>query len=102
MHRVRQPERGQAGYDEGMGAARPLVVTTEPELQMQLEHPSAEIIRSRADEVFGNEDKARTWLQRPRPIFGDRSPEQIIASGDVQGMKQVLEALIAIEFGTFS
>lgn len=84
-----------------MGAA-PHVVTSAAELQMQLEHPTAEIIRSRANEVFGNADKARTWLGRRRRIFSDRSPEQIIASGDRQGMRQVLEALIAIEFGTFS
>jgi uncharacterized protein (DUF2384 family) len=84
-----------------MGAASH-VVTSGAELQMQLENPTAEIVRSRANEVFGNADKAGIWLQRPRPTFGDRSPEQIIASGDTQGMRQVLEALIAIEFGTFS
>jgi hypothetical protein len=37
-----------------MGAAHPLVVTSDAELQMQLDHPSPEIIRSRAAEVFGN------------------------------------------------
>jgi uncharacterized protein (DUF2384 family) len=72
------------------------------ELQRQLDHPSAGIIRSRAAEVFGNPDKARTWLSRSRRIFDGRSPDQIIASGDVEMMREVLKALIAIEFGTFS
>jgi uncharacterized protein (DUF2384 family) len=85
-----------------MGAAHPLVVTSAAELQMQLDYPSAEIIRSRANEVFGSADKARTWLSRSRRIFDGRSPDQIIESGDVRMMREVLKALIAIEFGTFS
>jgi len=92
---------GTAWHDEGMGAT-PLVVTGAAELEMQLKHPTAEIIRARANEVFGNVLKAQTWLGRSRKIFGGRSPEQIMADGDAQGMRQVLEALIAIEFGTFS
>lgn len=82
--------------------ARPLIVTGTVELQMQLNHPSASILRSRAAEVFGNDSKALTWMHRPRRIFDGRSPEQIIESGDVEKMREVLRALIAIEFGTFS
>ena len=85
-----------------MGASHPLVVTGAPELRMQLEHPSADIIRSRAAEVFGNTEKAQTWLKRRRKIFEGRSPEQIMQAGDVERMREVLKALIAIEFGTFS
>ena len=85
-----------------MGAAHPPVVTSAAELQMQLERPSAEIIRSRAVEVFGSADKAQTWLNRSRKIFNGRSPEQIIEAGDTDMMREVLEALIAIEFGSFS
>ena len=85
-----------------MGSARPLVVTATAELQMQLDHPSAEVIRARATEVFGDADKAQTWLLRPRRIFNGRSPQQIIDAGDVEMMREVLKALIAIEFGTFS
>jgi uncharacterized protein (DUF2384 family) len=69
---------------------------------MQLKHPSAEAIRSRALEVFGNPNKARTWMSRPRRIFDGKSPDQVIASGDINLMREVLKALIAIEFGTFS
>jgi len=85
-----------------MGAAHPLVVTGTAELQMQLEHPSPEIVRARANEVFGNSGKAQTWLVRPRTIFKGQSPEQIMEAGDVEMMREVLKALIAIEFGTFS
>lgn len=85
-----------------MGAAHPLVVTGSAELQMQLDHPSPEMVRARANEVFGNTGKAQTWLGRPRNIFNGRSPEKIIEDNDVEMMRQVLKALIAIEFGTFS
>jgi uncharacterized protein (DUF2384 family) len=85
-----------------MGAAHPIIVTGAAELQMQLDHPSGEIIRLRATEVFGNAEKADVWLHRPRRIFHGRSPEQIVDSGDTNGMREVLKALIAIEFGTFS
>lgn len=85
-----------------MGAAHPLVITGAAELQMQLNQPSDEIIRARATEVFGNAVKAQTWLNRPRSIFNGRSPEQIMESGDLDMMREVLKALIAIEFGTFS
>jgi uncharacterized protein (DUF2384 family) len=85
-----------------MGAAHPVVVTGLPELQMQLDQPSAEIIRSRAIEVFGSEAKADIWLTRRRKIFNDRSPQEIVRSGDVAMMREVLKSLISIEFGTFS
>ncbi len=85
-----------------MGAARPLAITGPSELQLQLDHPSPAIIRSRAAEVFGNAAKARAWLNRPRAIFDGQSPKQMMQSGDIEKMRAVLKALIAIEFGTFS
>jgi uncharacterized protein (DUF2384 family) len=81
---------------------RPIAVTDQAEPQLQLERPSAEIIRSRANEVFGDANKARAWLRRPRRIFNNQSPENIIESGDRDMMREVLKSLIAIEFGTFS
>jgi hypothetical protein len=50
--------------------AHPLVVTGAAELEMQLAHPSAEVIRARATEVFGNAEKADTWLHRPPGFRG--------------------------------
>ena len=85
-----------------MEAAHALVLTAAAELQMQLDHPSPEIIDSRAREVFGKAGKAQTWLSRPRKIFNSRPPKQIMESGDVEMMREVLKALIAIEFGMFS
>jgi hypothetical protein len=82
-----------------MGAAHPLVVTVAAELQMQLDHPSAEIIRSRATEVFSNGANAQTWLHRPREICNGRSPEQIIESGDVERKRDILKALIPSNSG---
>jgi hypothetical protein len=87
---------------KNMGAAHPIVVTGLPELQMQVDQPSGEIIRSRAIEVFGSEAKADTWLRRPRKIFNDRSPDEIVSSGDIDMMRAVLKSLMSIEFGTFS
>jgi len=69
---------------------------------LQIEHPSAEIVHSRALEVFGNPSKADIWLHRQRKIFNGRFPQQIIASNDIALMREVLRALMAIEFGTFS
>jgi uncharacterized protein (DUF2384 family) len=85
-----------------MGVTHPLIVTSDAELQMQLDHPSAGVIRSRAAEVFGRGAKAEAWLGRPRKILNRRSPKQIIESGDIDRMRDVLKALTAIEFGTFS
>lgn len=85
-----------------MGAAHSVVVTGLSELQAQHDHPSAEIVRARAIEVFGNENKAEAWMMRPRKIFDNRSPADIAYSDDIEMMRQVLRALSAIEFGAFS
>jgi Protein of unknown function (DUF2384) len=77
-------------------------LTSPPELKAQLEHPSAEIIWARAVEVFGNEGKATNWMQQPRPIFNNRSPQQVAEDGDTAEQREVLESLIAIDYGLFS
>jgi uncharacterized protein (DUF2384 family) len=85
-----------------MGATHTPAVTSAPELKAQLEHPSAEIIWARAVEVFGNEGKAKTWMNQPRPLFHNRSPQQIADDGDAAEQRAVLESLIAIDYGLFS
>lgn len=85
-----------------MRATHSPALTSAPELKAALEHPSAEIIWSRANEVFGNEDKAKTWMNQPRPIFGNRSPQQIATGGNVAEQRCVLESLIAIDYGLFT
>jgi hypothetical protein len=50
-----------------MGATQTRAATS-VEIKLQLDHPSAEIIWARALEVFGNEEKARQWMDTPRAI----------------------------------
>lgn len=74
-------------------------VSTIAELEAQLANPTAEAIRSRALEVFANEDKARRWLRDRRVQFNGRSPEEVMASGDIGDMREVLLVLGRIENG---
>jgi putative toxin-antitoxin system antitoxin component (TIGR02293 family) len=75
---------------------------TPTELAAQLEHPNANSIWSRALEVFGDEAKARSWMDTPRDIFGGRSPQDLVATGDSSEQRRVLEVLLRIDYGVFS
>jgi putative toxin-antitoxin system antitoxin component (TIGR02293 family) len=80
-----------------------LQTPTPPErLAAQLEHPSAHAIWDRALEVFGDETKARSWMDTPRDIFGGRSPQELADTGDPAEQRHVLEVLIRIDYGVFS
>jgi putative toxin-antitoxin system antitoxin component (TIGR02293 family) len=68
----------------------------------QLQHPTASSIWSRAVEVFGDEAKARSWMETPRDIFGGRSPQDLTATGDAAEQRLVLEILLRIDYGVFS
>jgi uncharacterized protein (DUF2384 family) len=85
-----------------MGATRTPVITGIPEQALQLEHPSSEIIWARALEVFGNEDKARRWMQTVLPILSDWTPEQYSLSQDKEKQREVLTILGQIDFGIYS
>jgi uncharacterized protein (DUF2384 family) len=76
--------------------------TPAEQLAEQLQHPSANIVWSRAMEVFGEEAKARSWMESPRDIFGGRSPRELAESGDATQQRRVLEVLIRIDYGVFS
>jgi putative toxin-antitoxin system antitoxin component (TIGR02293 family) len=76
--------------------------TPSEQLAAQLEHPSANSIWSRALEVFGEEAKARSWMNAPRDIFGGRSPQELAATGDAAEQRHVLEVLLRIDYGVFS
>jgi putative toxin-antitoxin system antitoxin component (TIGR02293 family) len=71
-------------------------------LAAQLEHPSANSIWNRALEVFGDETKARSWMDTPRDIFGGQSPQDLVATGDAAEQRRVLEVLLRIDYGVFS
>jgi uncharacterized protein (DUF2384 family) len=75
---------------------------TPVELAGQLQHPSANSIWTRALEVFGDEAKARSWMDSPGDIFGGRSPQDLAATGDAAEQRRVLEVLLRIDYGVFS
>jgi uncharacterized protein (DUF2384 family) len=76
--------------------------TPADQLAAQLEHPSANSIWNRALEVFGDETKARSWMDAPRDIFGGQSPQDLVATGDAAEQRRVLEGLLRIDYGIFS
>lgn len=76
--------------------------TSVEQLAAQLEHPSANAIWNRALEVFGEETKARSWMNSPRDIFGGRTPQDLVATGDAGEQRRVLETLLRIDYGVFS
>ena len=75
--------------------------TGQGELTYQLAHPSAAIIWSRAVEVFGNEDKARAWMDTRLPILDEHTPREHAESGSVERQREVLEILVRIDYGMF-
>ena len=52
-------------------------------------------------EIFGEEAKARSWMQTPRDLFDGRAPEELVQSGDPAVQRRVLEVLIRIDYGSF-
>jgi uncharacterized protein (DUF2384 family) len=85
-----------------MGATRTPAVTGAAELAYQLEHPSAELIRSRAIEVFGGEELAKKWMETPLPILNQQTPQNYADSGNTAKQREVLMILNRIDFGMFS
>jgi uncharacterized protein (DUF2384 family) len=85
-----------------MGATRTPAITAPPEQAYQLEHPTAEIIRARAVEIFGKEDLAAEWLRTPLPILDGCTPEQYALSEDIAKRREVLVILGRIDYGMFS
>src|SRR4051794_17093148 len=90
------------GYAEGMASLPGTTPTSVEQLSAQLAHPNAQAIWSRALEVFGDEGKARSWMNSPREILGGRTPQDLVATGDVQEQRRVLELLLRIDYGVFS
>ena len=46
--------------------------------------------------------KARHWMNASRDIFGGRSPQELLATGDPAEQRRVLTTLIRIDYGVFS
>jgi len=81
------------------GAQNPTVAE---QLAAQLDHPSANSIWTRALEVFADETKARSWMDAPRDIFGGKSPQDLVTTGNAAEQRHVLEVLLRIDYGVFS
>lgn len=54
-------------------------------------------ITAMADAVFGNDEKAKRWLSKPKDRFSGRSPMAMLST--VQGTRQVEEMLIQLAEG---
>jgi uncharacterized protein (DUF2384 family) len=80
----------------------PLHPTEAEQLSADLANPDANSIWARALETFGDEAKARHWMNAPRDIFDGRSPRELIESGDPSQQRRVLTILIRIDYGVFS
>ncbi len=111
MHQSRQASRevrSRQGEGEvlevktAVGHAKVSVSTEAEELAAQLEHPSAGSVWNRALEVFGDELKARSWMNTSRDILDGRSPQDLVATGDASEQRRVLELLLRIDYGVFS
>jgi uncharacterized protein (DUF2384 family) len=76
--------------------------TESEQLTAELEHPKAGAIWARALDTFGDESMARHWMNTPRDIFGGRSPQQLIDTGDASEQRRVITTLIRIDYGVFS
>jgi uncharacterized protein (DUF2384 family) len=85
-----------------MSSLQAPIVTGPDQLLEQLKRPSAEAIWNRAVEVFGGEERAKSWMTSGRDIFDGRSPQQLISTGDASQLRSVLEVLIRIDYGVFS
>jgi uncharacterized protein (DUF2384 family) len=75
---------------------------TADQLFEELAHPSASRIWNRALEIFGDPEKARSWMETARDIFDGLTPEELVQSGDPAAQRRVLEVLIRIDYGVFS
>ncbi|MBV9503828.1 MAG: DUF2384 domain-containing protein [Acidobacteriia bacterium] len=81
---------------------RPIAVESAEQSAAELAQPNPNAIRNRAVEIFGDESKARSWLNMPRDLFGGSTPEKLIESGNPDEQRRVLEILIRIDHGVFS
>lgn len=74
-------------------------------MSADLAHPNPNAVWARALEVFGEESKARHWMNgmnAPGDIFDGRSPQELLATGDPTEQRRVLATLIRIDYGVFS
>ena len=69
---------------------------------LQINTEDADTLWARALEVFGNDDKARRWMQTALPILNGSTPEQYALSLDIEKQREVLTVLGQIDYGIYS
>ena len=82
-----------------MAVALAVQLSSPPVLQAALHHPDPSFIRNYAKEVFGDSQRAGTWLRSSNSSLGKTSPQRRLASGDAESMRQVLRLLIQLDYG---
>ena len=82
-----------------MAVALAVQLSSPPVLQAALHHPDPSFIRNYATEVFGDSQRASTWLRSSNSSLGKTSPQRRLASGDAESMRQVLRLLIQLDYG---
>jgi putative toxin-antitoxin system antitoxin component (TIGR02293 family) len=58
-------------------------------------------LREKAEEVFGNKEKAMKFLAEPNRFLGRKAPLEIAVASD-EGMNRVLTVIGRMEYGVFS
>ena len=60
---------------------------------------SRDVIRTLAVQVFGTETGADFWMTRPNPELGGRTPDDLIAAGHAEVVKNFLEGILEGVYG---
>ena len=85
-----------------MGSLHGSTPASAEQLAEELAHPNANAIWNRALEIFGEESKARSWMNTPRDLFDGRTPGVLVQTDDPAAQRRVLKILIRIDYGVFS
>ncbi len=56
-----------------------------------------DLVRQKAEQVFGDKAKAAAWLSTPSQLFGGKAPIDFVK--DQEGLERVIEMLTQIEHG---
>ncbi|HWE48370.1 MAG TPA: MbcA/ParS/Xre antitoxin family protein [Bryobacteraceae bacterium] len=81
------PFKNTIGANSGRSGAPPLAES----------NPGREEVRRHVWETFGTEDKALHWLGRPNPLFGGRTPAEVL---EIEP-DAVEQELVRIDHGIF-
>jgi len=66
---------------------------------MSSSHSSTDVVRDLALQVFGTDQAVDFWMKNPNAEFHGQSPNDLIACGHTDQVKDYLESLFAGDFG---